>query len=846
MKRILSVILSLVIGTLASVIPFSAATYKPAGSSTVSADTPTCEEAIEACGGNLNDVQRICFRLPAEDPEHPEDHWTNHYNSDDLGIDYCQACVYWWQGIGSEWPDGTKVQWPGYKTKLIDAENRIYEASIPLSEDTTAIIWNNGVNGGADSTQEISSYAHMLKAAYVKGAEPGEYDTLPEGSPDRDTMDGCIQIVSSDERATAELSNLHSFDWYIYYGDGCYGSYPESSENYRGRYASCLNPEHDHTSLVYLRGDADNDSKVTIIDATVIQKKLASIKVRSFNEKAADIDGKGLDITDATKIQRYLAGYADPDHIGEPFSDETTPEEEPALPSKVDMRDYNGRNYVTRVKSQKFGDCWSFSLAGAAEIAYLFANNMGVPAGEINDNVDFSEKYIVWYMFHGISEDDVITGRVRASQVGEGFDLSEADSERELTAYFIGGPFVHDANLFGAGFGPVDESIELNGEYPYAYDDEWDGEWTLPLNALYRSAPAGASLRCSRILSSPAAIDENKSYSFNEEGLEGIKSEIFKGHGVSLALNASSGYNAENKAVYHGRVTTPNHAVVAVGYDDDYPKENFTRYNARGIATEGSTPPENGAFIIKNSWGISESEEDGYFYLSYYDQSITTPLSYEFDSEKSLRHTEVNFDQYDLMMTNWYGSTQYDTETKIANVFDAEEDENLYQIEYRTSAPDTEVSYEIYKDVESDDPSSGILLETGTYRHTYPGFYKIDLDHEYTLKKGENYAVVLTMRRLSDNGKTMVYTEVFPYSTEFFEGMSVKGIVNKSESYLYTGGKWHDMADMKDSLTERAYQYCEEQLRIDPSLPKIKLNGKENMAIDNYPIKAISAPAGKS
>ena len=83
------------------------------------------------------------------------------------------------------------------------------------------------------------------------------------------------------------------------------------------------------------------------------------------------------------------------------------------LPSKVDLRNYDGKNYVTSVKRQSFGDCWSFSLAGSAEIAYLYANNMGVDAGELNDYVDFSEKYIAWYMYHGMTNDDVVKGKVK-------------------------------------------------------------------------------------------------------------------------------------------------------------------------------------------------------------------------------------------------------------------------------------------------------------------------------------------------------------------------------------------------------------------------------------------------
>ena len=70
---------------------------------------------------------------------------------------------------------------------------------------------------------------------------------------------------------------------------------------------------------VYINGDADVDGNVTILDATAIQRKLAEFNVVSFDEQAADVDGNGLDITDATRIQRYLAGYSDPYHIGEIF-----------------------------------------------------------------------------------------------------------------------------------------------------------------------------------------------------------------------------------------------------------------------------------------------------------------------------------------------------------------------------------------------------------------------------------------------------------------------------------------------------------------------------------------------
>lgn len=517
------------------------------------------------------------------------------------------------------------------------------------------------------------------------------------------------------------------------------------------------------------------------------------------------------------------------------------------LPARFDLRDADGKNYVTPVRTQRWGDCWTFALAGAAETAYLYANDMGVATGEKNDQVDFSEKYIAWYMFHGITKDDAVTGKVRASQVSEGFDPSEPEKEKGgQAAYFIGGPFVQTANLFGSGFGPVDESVQVKGEYPYAYDDEASVEWSLPLNAEYRNAPVTGLFRELRILPAPAATDADGKYQFQQDGIDAIKKELYQGHGVCVALNADHpGYSAKTCSTYYSGDGEPNHAVVVVGYDDDFAKEKFTRTKSDGEEIEGSTPPGNGALILKNSWGLTAFDDDiddGYVFISYYDHSLLAALSLVFDNDSTAKHTVRNYDQYDLMMTIWYGTTDYDDETKMANVFEAEEDEKLCQIEYRTSYPDAEVSYEIYKDTEEDDPSSGTLLEKGVHSHAYAGSHVVDLNSEYPLNKGDRYSVVLTMKR----GDT--YTEVFPYGTqldtEIVEGLVMKGIVNQGESYLFTDGKWSDMTKMKDSLLERAYTQCKESIASGKDVPYIEVD-KKTFTVDNYPIKAILAPDGK-
>ena len=164
----------------------------------------------------------------------------------------------------------------------------------------------------------------------IEEAYAGDYDTLPEGSPNQDNMDGCIFIVDPDpEIITSQYIPNRPYvgDWYVYYGDGCYGSYATTSGNFISRDENCLNPDHfdeggnhiggDHIKapdvpddqLVY--GDADCDGAVTILDATVIQRVLIEYPQDDFSEKAADVDGKGLDVTDATRIQRFTAGMID-------------------------------------------------------------------------------------------------------------------------------------------------------------------------------------------------------------------------------------------------------------------------------------------------------------------------------------------------------------------------------------------------------------------------------------------------------------------------------------------------------------------------------------------------------
>ncbi|MBQ6153074.1 MAG: dockerin type I repeat-containing protein [Ruminococcus sp.] len=67
-------------------------------------------------------------------------------------------------------------------------------------------------------------------------------------------------------------------------------------------------------TVTYRKGDADGDNTVTILDATTVQKRLATLigDPDGMLTIRGDIDGDGLNVLDATYIQKYLASLSIP------------------------------------------------------------------------------------------------------------------------------------------------------------------------------------------------------------------------------------------------------------------------------------------------------------------------------------------------------------------------------------------------------------------------------------------------------------------------------------------------------------------------------------------------------
>lgn len=107
--------------------------------------------------------------------------------------------------------------------------------------------------------------------------------------------------IESIASAATELSDVYYLDLYV----------GQDMSNVVEELDWDENPWEGFLGTAYYKGDADDDFVITVIDATLIQKKLASIvdDPDGVIARNGDITGDGLDIIDAAQIQKKLAGY---------------------------------------------------------------------------------------------------------------------------------------------------------------------------------------------------------------------------------------------------------------------------------------------------------------------------------------------------------------------------------------------------------------------------------------------------------------------------------------------------------------------------------------------------------
>ena len=232
--------------------------------------------------------------------------------------------------------------------------------------------------------------------------------------------------------------------------------------------------------------------------------------------------------------------------------------------------------------------------------------------------------------------------------------------------------------------------------------------------------------------------------------------------------------------LYNGYEVGENHGVCIVGWDDAFPSDRFTPPKA-------GTPPGDGAFLVRNSWGPGYGDH-GYFWVSYYDRSFA------FDDCTSFSRVDPTSDytrnyQYDTL--GWTTSLGYTgvPDTSIAwgaNRFTAKASERIVAAGFY--APVAGTSYEVWAG-----GTLRSLSKRGSGTVALPGFATVDLGTPLAVRARARFVVAV---RIVAPGET------YPIAVECpLETWESRAVAEAGQSYMRYGGgdEWFDLADNADN-----------------------------------------------
>lgn len=288
--------------------------------------------------------------------------------------------------------------------------------------------------------------------------------------------------------------------------------------------------------------------------------------------------------------------------------------------------------------------------------------------------------------------------------------------------------------------------------------------------------------------------------------LDAVKRAVYENGGVQSAFyipqteraERERYYNEETYAFYYDGTQEANHDIVIVGWDDQYPKENFVK-----------EPEQDGAFLCMNTWGDSFGDR-GYFYISYEDSQIgRTSISYVgiegIDNYNTIYQTDL---------CGWTGQLGYGGAAWFANVYEATADEMLEAVGFYAVAPDT--SYQVYvvplegaaeaqtaltaeewMEVQLQEDNGRVLAAEGHV--TYSGFYTVPFEIPFALESGERFAVMVEIES-AETSK--------PVAVEYAAGERTRNVdIEDGEGYISPDGVHWQRAEteMQCNVCLKAY-----------------------------------------
>ena len=435
------------------------------------------------------------------------------------------------------------------------------------------------------------------------------------------------------------------------------------------------------------------------------------------------------------------------------------------FPSTYDLRDYG---YLTEVKDQgPFKTCWSFAVIGSMESNYLKQ-----ALSSIKSNLDLSEFHLAWFIYKDADKSKCFT-------LKKGVDVLD-----NL------GNFLKTTALMSRLGGPI---IERNLPYPT------DKKYSPP------DRDTRDYLRVLRLLDVASIVYNNSSTS-----IEIIKNLVMERGAVYMsyyAIPPSQSPKGAYTSYFANSGDYINHDVCIVGWDDDYPKSNFS-------ADGWQEPQNNGAWLVRNSWGNSFAL-NGYFWLSY-EQIITRAAAHTVgDADSDLKHYGYDDLGWCVPVGNGTDLTYWG-----ANIFQAEDNEEIQDVGFYTT--DNNAEYEIYiYDLGSAKPSSpigssqAIAQVSGTM--TYAGYHTVKIPDLAVIGKGHYFSVVLKATNPSYPYPLAIETKIDKYSDNVE--------VNAGESFYASGNdipaNWKDGVNMSSpsNVCIKAFTHVVDYDPYGPEIP---------------------------
>jgi C1A family cysteine protease len=454
---------------------------------------------------------------------------------------------------------------------------------------------------------------------------------------------------------------------------------------------------------------------------------------------------------------------------------------ETAIPDTFDLRNYQDTTFVTSVKRQQGGTCWTHGTIAAIEGNLMMTGNW-TAEGETGEP-NLAEYHLDWWNgFNKFNNDDILPD-------SGGLDVHLGGDYRVSTAYLSRGEgAVRDID------GQSYESNPVRDSSSYHYYYVRNVEWYIIDSAL--------------------------------TNIDTVKRAIME-HGV-LATCYYSGEFYDGNIHYqpYSSSMDPNHSVAIVGWNDN-----------KETQADG-----NGAWLIKNSWGTGAGE-NGYYWISYYDKhSGKHPEmgAVSFQDVEKMKYDKIYYHDY-----HGWRNTKSDVNkafNAFVSKNNSSYSEEIKAVSFFNAVDEVDYTIKIYSKFNNYQLSELLTSQSGHIQHT--GFHTIDLNSAITLSKNDSFFVYLEFDKgghpydctsevpvlLTPRDEIVPSEKYFLQSKSNMSNTIVTSSANAGESYYFEDEIWYDLHDFDSTAN-----FCIKVLTNFASIETLTNSPDEFKLFQNYP-----------